>query len=261
MKHLKIADFWRKTYSSKHNVYEEFTVTDYFRKMAAIFSPGESYFYIMNMHNLELDYISPEVSNFYKIEMEDITMEVLLETANPDNIPILEKKEGVIKDFFVNHLDKNKITDYKIIYSYDMIDQYGKSRTMLLQATPLSISEEGFVKHVLSIHTDISHITPKASPNVSFMDLTGEKSYLNVDSQKGKFSMQYVLGAENTPDYTKREKQIIQLLSQGLESSEIAEVLNISFNTVTTHRRNILRKGEFKNTAHLIGDFFKIGIN
>lgn len=261
MKHLKIADFWRENYSSKNKIYEEFTVTDYFRKMAAIFAPGESYFYILNMHNLELDYISPEVSIFYKNKSGDMTMEKLLEAANPNHIPILQKKESVIKDFFINFLDVERITDYKILYSYDLIDHYGKSRTMLLQATPLSISDEGFVKHVLSIHTDISHITPKASNNVSFMDITGEKSYFNVDTQHGRFKTQYVLGSENSPQYTKREKQIIKLLSQGFESGEIAEILNISSNTVTTHRRNILRKGEFKNTAHLIGDFFKIGIN
>ncbi len=261
MKHQKIADFWRENYSSRLKVYEEFTVTDYFRKMAAIFAPGESYFYILNMHDLQLDYISPEVSKFYNDDIEDISMETLLRNTNPNHIPVLEKKEAVIRDFFLNHLKKEERLDYKIIYSYDLIDDNGKSRTMLMQATVISLSVEGTPMHVLSIHSDISHITPRASKNVSFMSLSGANSYFNVDTAYGKFRTQYVLGSEDIPGYTKREKEIIKLLSQGLESGEIAEILHISTNTVTTHRRNILRKGEFKNTAHLIGGFFKLGIN
>ena len=261
MKHLKISNFWRDNYSSKNKVYEEFTATEYFRKMAAIFSPGESYFYIMNMHNLELDYISPEVDNFYNIESSSITIENLLKNAHPDHIPVLEKKEGVIKDFYFNHLKEDQRLNYKILYSYDLIDDFGKNRTMLLQATVIALSEEGFPQHILSIHTDISHITNKASKNVSFMDLRGDKSYFNVDTKYGKFRKEYVRGTKFSKEFTRREKQIIKLLSEGLETVEIANILNISPNTVSTHRKNIIRKGEFKNTAHMIGDYFKIIAN
>ena len=258
MKHTKISEFWRETYSSKHDIYEEFTVTEYFRKMAAIFAPGESYFYVLNMHNLQLDHVSPEVEKFYEIDSSEITMEDLLKNTNPDHIPILQKKEGVIKDFFLNHLNKDKRLDYKIMYSYDLIDDFQNSRTMLLQATVISLSEEGYPKHILSIHSDISHLTPKASDRVSFMDLKGNHSYYNVDTQYGKFKKEYAKGIKSSNEFTNREKQIIKLLSEGQETAEIADLLNISPNTVSTHRKNIIRKGKFKNTAQMIGDYFML---
>ena len=51
---------------------------------------------------------------------------------------------------------------------------------------------------------------------------------------------------------TKTEKKVVQLLTIGKSSKEIASDLDITFNTANTHRRNILRKTEAKNTAELV---------
>lgn len=51
---------------------------------------------------------------------------------------------------------------------------------------------------------------------------------------------------------TRRELQIIQLIAQQQSTKQIAESLHISVPTVETHRRNLLRKIEVKNTAGLI---------
>ncbi|MBA5629654.1 response regulator transcription factor [Moheibacter lacus] len=50
----------------------------------------------------------------------------------------------------------------------------------------------------------------------------------------------------------KRELEIIKLLSQSKTSEEIAEELNISPLTVSTHRKNIFRKTASKNMIELI---------
>lgn len=51
---------------------------------------------------------------------------------------------------------------------------------------------------------------------------------------------------------TKREKEIITLLVDGKNSSEISGILFISRLTVNTHRRNITKKLQIKNFAGLI---------
>ena len=51
---------------------------------------------------------------------------------------------------------------------------------------------------------------------------------------------------------SKREKEIIHLITQGFTSHEIAEKLFLSTYTVDTHRRNILRKLDLKNTAMMV---------
>lgn len=51
---------------------------------------------------------------------------------------------------------------------------------------------------------------------------------------------------------TKRETEIIKMISEELTNSEIAERLGISSRTVDTHRRNLLQKLDVKNTAGLV---------
>lgn len=50
---------------------------------------------------------------------------------------------------------------------------------------------------------------------------------------------------------SKREKEVLRMMFEGLTNKEIAEKLFISFETVKTHRKNILLKTGSKNTAAL----------
>jgi DNA-binding CsgD family transcriptional regulator len=56
---------------------------------------------------------------------------------------------------------------------------------------------------------------------------------------------------EKLSSLSKREKQILELIVQGHTDKEIARILNISFYTVETHRKNIIQKLPVKNTACL----------
>lgn len=51
---------------------------------------------------------------------------------------------------------------------------------------------------------------------------------------------------------TKREKEIIVLIAQGKSSQEIADQLFISALTVSTHRKNIIRKLDCKSSTELV---------
>jgi two-component system NarL family response regulator len=56
------------------------------------------------------------------------------------------------------------------------------------------------------------------------------------------------------PEFSPREKEIIQLIATGTPDKEIAQKLFLSFHTIRTHRKNITRKLGFslKNAAELI---------
>jgi DNA-binding NarL/FixJ family response regulator len=56
----------------------------------------------------------------------------------------------------------------------------------------------------------------------------------------------------NTPVITRREKEILELIAEGMTNNGIAQKLFISPSTVDTHRKNLLSKFEAKNTASLI---------
>lgn len=51
---------------------------------------------------------------------------------------------------------------------------------------------------------------------------------------------------------TKREREILSYIVQGLTSSEIAQRLYISPRTVETHRSNLMQKLDIRNTAGLV---------
>ena len=58
---------------------------------------------------------------------------------------------------------------------------------------------------------------------------------------------------------TKRELQIIRCIADGMKSHEISERLGISFETVQTHRKNILHKYNLGSSAELIAYALKNG--
>ena len=54
------------------------------------------------------------------------------------------------------------------------------------------------------------------------------------------------------PVITRREKEVLELIVDGMTNNEIAQKLFIGVTTVDTHRKNLLAKLEAKNTASLV---------
>jgi len=59
---------------------------------------------------------------------------------------------------------------------------------------------------------------------------------------------------------TKREKEILKLIADGLSNQEIADKLFISLRTVETHRFNLTQKLDVKNAAGLVKEAIKRGL-
>lgn len=57
---------------------------------------------------------------------------------------------------------------------------------------------------------------------------------------------------EDNPSLTPREKEVMQLVSQGFSSKEIAAELFISRHTVESHRKHILRKLSVRNAPQMV---------
>lgn len=61
----------------------------------------------------------------------------------------------------------------------------------------------------------------------------------------------YGLPGENNKDLSLREIDVLQLIVKGITNKEIADKLNISLNTVLTHRKNITSKLGIKTVSGL----------
>lgn len=75
------------------------------------------------------------------------------------------------------------------------------------------------------------------------------KEYLSFDAA---MVLRNVDKNNNIPVITRREKEVLELIADGLTNNEIAKKLFISCTTVDTHRKNLLSKFEAKNIASLI---------
>jgi DNA-binding NarL/FixJ family response regulator len=78
-----------------------------------------------------------------------------------------------------------------------------------------------------------------------------DKMYLSVSMEHIAKPLS-IIPSDNLPALTKREKEILQLISEGFTNHQIAEKLFISPLTVDSHRKNLLTKLNVNNTASLI---------
>jgi DNA-binding NarL/FixJ family response regulator len=70
----------------------------------------------------------------------------------------------------------------------------------------------------------------------------------NFNSKGGSTEVPDVIGER----LTSREREIVQLLSEGKTSKEVASALGISVKTAETHRANIMRKLEIHSVSELV---------
>ncbi len=75
------------------------------------------------------------------------------------------------------------------------------------------------------------------------------KQYLSFDAAT---ALRQAPENSHVPVITRREKEVLGLIANGMTNGEIAQQLFISIATVDTHRKNLLAKFDVKNTALLI---------
>jgi DNA-binding NarL/FixJ family response regulator len=76
---------------------------------------------------------------------------------------------------------------------------------------------------------------------------------------------QFLSGIENTlrnkaEIFSQREREVLELLAKGRSSKEIADALFITERTVESHRKNMIEKGQVKNTVELIAYASSLGL-
>ncbi|TBW27130.1 response regulator transcription factor [Gramella sp. KN1008] len=258
----KITEYWKENYSSHVSEYRPFEISHDFKRFASMFALGNSYMYIVNLHDFGLEYISESVKSFVKKDIGDIELKDILQTVVSEEIENIHLKSQVINEFYTSFLQKDEVLDYKNIFFYRMKDPSGQVRTMLYQAIPLNVLENGAPEHVLCIQTDVSHLKVTATDTVSLIHMNGGKCYYNVEVTKGKFDPETCERATKDLSelFSEREIEIIKELANGLNAQDIARKLNLSPHTVMTHRKNILQKSGCSNTAQLVAKCITGGV-
>lgn len=225
------------------------------KKLLNIFNVGPYYYFVFNVNNPKIEYMSPLVKEVLGYEPDEIDVPFLMDKIHPEDIPWFLNFENKVGCFF-RELTIDQVPNYKVSYDYRIRKLNGEYIRILQQVLVIDYDTDGIIIRTLGVHTDISNIkSPSATganSKLSFIGLNGEPSYYDVNVEE--------LFKISKTQVTKREKEILYYLLNGSSSSEIANCLFISKLTVDTHRKNLLLKMEVANTVELVSKSIKLGL-
>ncbi|PIB34676.1 hypothetical protein BFP72_04255 [Reichenbachiella sp. 5M10] len=256
-----ILQLWKDTFTNKIKGYTGFDEVEKFKYMAALFSPGKLYYYIINFHDLSFEYLHPGIKEVLGLSPNQTTIFDILQLLPDEEAKSIHQKETFVLSFF-EQVQPSDILHYKALYTYRSLDNKGSMHQMLLQAVTLSTTNLGIPEHVLCIHTDITHLRLSPVEQVSFIHLQGGPNHFRCDPSLGKFdpTHRYPTPEQLTSSFSPRELDIIRLLALGKSSVEISQSLGLSSHTIRTHRANILQKANCKNTTQLVAQCLMEGV-
>lgn len=148
--------------------------------------------------------------------------------------------------FIAQHQAEN-LAYFRFSKSYRFRNQEGQYRTILQRNTVINAGEQSTPIAIFGSTSDITDFAEKGKVVHQI------ERYDPVNQQ-----WQLMLSKEYFPDIapekllSKREVEILKWAVEGYSSKQIADKLYVSFNTVNTHRRNMLRKTNCQNSLDLL---------
>jgi len=224
-------------------------------QVANLFSAGSFYYYIMNFDTLKMEHVDQRIRSVLGIDPKDWSLDKVFSLVHPEDLKHMHQKEAAAVDFILNRIPTEDILRYKVVYVLRLRHADGSFRTFLQQSKTLTVSEDGKVQHVLGIHTDVTYLNMPVDNKISFIG-DGRPSFYAVPTE-GDFTPEHY---DYSTLFTTREKEILSNIAKGKTFGEIAGLLNLSPHTINTHKKNILRKTDCRNTTELIARCVRDGI-
>jgi len=170
----------------------------------------------------------------------------LMEIIHPEDVKYGLAIRRKIYDL-IRRLTPQEQRQYKLIHEMRIKNIRGEYIRVIEQEQIIEFDAHGEAWLMLSVvDADAGHETEITRSHI-YNYLTGEHIYPDLsDTLKEPL--------------TNREIEILGLMKQGLLSKEIASQLNISINTVNSHRQNIFIKLEANNAMEAVNQAIRLGI-
>lgn len=213
----------------------------------AMMKKNKQFFYIGDMLQLKILYTCESVRETLGIEPSDFDPGYHMTTTHPDDL----QRHSVARSKMFKLCNDLFRTggDYEILSSnFRFQHAQGHYTNFLIQAYAFTSNVPRPTTYALFIGTDIDWFGPIKH---------GYNFYLGKD-----------LSCFRVPDkeliltgcvFTDREYEVLKLIKEGLDSSQIGKKLFLSTHTIDTHRRNILKKTQHSTTSELIIDLQERG--
>lgn len=238
----KANNIWKRAASQTQPDRLSFEV-EFYKKFLNLFHVGNYFYSIFSYARNEFDLVDVQLEKVLGYSINEYDVPFLISCIHPDDVPYFLNFENRAMDFLTT-LPVDDLVNYKVLHDYRVRKADGNYVRLLQQGIVLEHDEHGGILRTLIVHTDITHIKTEGRPVLSFIGLNGRQSFTNVETKR--------LIMMPTEVVTKREKEVLSLMTKGKLSKEIAIELKISKLTVDRHRKNILAKTSSNTTSELI---------
>ncbi|MBB6130940.1 LuxR C-terminal-related transcriptional regulator [Mucilaginibacter lappiensis] len=229
------------------------------------FNDGESAFFVVDCHTNKLCYMQGPLVNEIGLNEDQFKakgFDLWVSLIHPDDV---ERVLAAYVDF------THAINEYHLIIP-------GKKNNKQVVEFRFRMKDQNYLwireTKVIVIH---KHQPDQTKAVGKLTDITQQKNDYQSSLEKFRLKKEQdnvmvkawakLLESKNKPDadqtlvdqysadldvLTKREKEVLKCIGEGLSSKQISDKLFISNNTVETHRRHLLEKLKVKNSAELI---------
>mgnify|MGYP000545453007 CR=1 FL=1 len=244
--------------SSIKNVYKEIfksydnpSLENHIEKIieSDIFLPYSSTFFcITNTQSLTFEYISKNMSaclGLDKKTLESKGMRYFWSRMHPDDLEKWLMALNDLMNFTLSKISAEDRSRMNYTWNYRLKNAKDEYVNIIQNTTPLEFDSDN--KPVIGL----AHYTV-LSPEIK-MQVCATAKLLNANDEYETIYFNNFSQKLLSEGISNRERDIVRLLVLNYSSKLIGEKLNISSNTVDTHRRNILKKLKISSTGELIG--------
>ena len=200
---------------------------------------------LMDVRIQQYLYISPNCQDITGWSAEELMaggVRFFFEKLHPDDVPAAIKFSELINAYF-SKLPENEKSKYSGQWDYRVCNRNGVYTKYTQRDHALKYSTDGRIEQYLVFFSGIENYKTHESQHLRLTN--GVENYLYKHDHKSGTT--YMLEC-----LTKRELEIIVLISKSFSLKEIAVKLGISFNTVKNHSNNILKKLEAKDSMEAV---------
>ena len=218
------------------------------RLLPGVFAPGPSFHFVMDFSRFAFSYISESISTVLEVSPEEFNLFKLSENVHPEDKVYFSHCVEAITNFRFRNIPLNKPAQFKVSFQYRLRREL-EYRMFLHQALPIAFDQQGRMNKTLCSLSDITHITRINNRKMTMIGYDGLSSYYKVGPSPALD--QYT---NEEIKYSRRELQVLRLISEGSSNETIADLLDISVGTVRTHRKNILAKSNAGNSVQAVAE-------
>jgi len=219
-----------------------------------MFSLGNFYYYVINLTDSSISYHHKNILSTHGLIDYPTHLSEILSLIHPDDISfVIQAEEMVVEK--IKQIGIEHQLYLKPSYCFRMKTKKGKYELFHHQAIHTFMDKDNRLFQSINIHTNIQHITVQNPYTVLITGISPRRDFL-------QFTVQPAHDKKSSadPNLTKREIEILILIAKGNSAKEISEMLILSEHTIRSHRKNILKKTESRNSRELIRKAFEWGI-